>query len=160
MRRELQLATTSRRGKGIPEMCMNYIEGGVCHVTGRGCLLGDTYDVNRECAIRGNFDVWVTCDDKILISDIGSPSPEPKRSVALGVGKRVAEEIALVTARNNSGEIVTTQQRCRQCREMYWITEHESSLTRLGRRHFCPRCMEKIDGSSVGEFDLPNYWCG
>lgn len=142
-------------------MCMNYIEGGMCHVTGRECLLGISYDLSRECAIRGNFDVWVTCDDKVLISDIGSPSPEPKCSVALGVGRRVADEIAVLTARKKSGEIITTQQRCRQCGKPYWLTEHESStVTRLGRRCFCPECIEKFDRSSVGKFDIPDYWCG
>ena len=64
---------------------MNYMEGGMCHVTGRQCLLGTSYEADRECALQGNFDVWITYDDRILISDIGSPSPEPKRSVALGV---------------------------------------------------------------------------
>ena len=142
-------------------MCMNYIEGGMCHVTGGECLLGTSYELNHECGIRGNFDVWITCDDKILISDIGSPSPEPKRSVALGVERRVADEIATVTARKNSGEIVTTEQRCRHCGKTYWITEHESStITRLGRRCFCPKCIEKIDRCGVGEFDIPDYWCG
>ena len=142
-------------------MCMNYIEGGMCHVTGNECLLGASYDLNHECAIRGSFDVWITCDDKVLISDIGSPSPEPKRSVALGVGKRVADEIALLIARKNSGEIITTQQTCHECGRQYWISEHESStVTRLGRRHFCPRCIEKFDGNRIEEFDIPEYWCG
>jgi len=147
-------------GEG-PLLCMNYIEGGMCHVTGRECLLGTSYDINRECAIRGNFDVWITCDDKVLISDIGSPSPEPKCSVALGVGKRVADEVAVLTARRSSGEIITTQQRCRQCGKPYWVTEHESStVTRLGRRCFCPKCIAKFDRISVGKFDVPDYWCG
>jgi hypothetical protein len=142
-------------------LCMNYIEGGTCHVTGRECLLGSSYDVNRECAIRGTFDVWVTCHDEVLISDIGSPSPEPKRSVALGVDKRVADEIAIFTARKNSLEIITSQQRCRQCGRRYWLTEHESStVTRLGRRSFCSKCIERFDRSSVGKFDVPDYWCG
>jgi ribosomal protein L33 len=138
---------------------MNYIEGGTCHVTGRECLLGTSHEINHECAIRGDFDVWITCDDKVLISDIGPPSPEPKRSVALGVGKRVADEIAMLTALKTSGEIMTTQQRCRQCGRLYWITEHESSVTRLGWRRFCPRCIGSTD-RSVGKFDVPDYWCG
>jgi len=142
-------------------MCMNYVEGGMCHVTGRACLLGTAHELNRECALQGNFDVWITSDDKILISDIGSPSPEPKRSVALGVGKGVADEIAMLAAWKSSGEIITTQQRCRQCGDSYWITEHESSsFARIGRRYFCPKCIARIDRSRVGEVDAPDYWCG
>ena len=141
-------------------MCLNYIEGGTCHATGRHCLLGTSYDLNRECAIRGNFDVWITCDDKVLVSDTGPPSPEPKRSVALGVAKRVADEIAIFTARKNCLEITTTQQRCRQCGRPYWLTEHEFSATRLGRRSFCPECVGRFGEFSVGKFDVPDYWCG
>jgi len=136
-------------------LCMNYIEGGMCHVTRRECLLGTAYEPNRECALQGSFDVWITYDDRILISDIGSPSPEPKRSVALGVEKELADQIAVLAARKASGQIITTQQTCRRCGSVYWITEHESATPKLGRRYFCPKCIERI-----GEIDVPDYWCG
>ena len=141
-------------------MCMNYVEGGKCHVTRGDCLLGTFNGLNSHCALHGAFDVWVTCDDKILISDIGSPSPEPKRSVALGVRKRVADEAAEHAAKETSSDIVTTQQRCRECGRLYWISEHErSTVTKLGRRHFCPVCINKVHSRAAG-FDLPEYWCG
>jgi len=142
-------------------MCMNYVEGGTCHVTGSECLLGTPHEINRRCTIRGNFDVWITRDDKVLISDIGPPSPEPKRSVALGVGKEVADEIAVLMARKNSEEIITAQQRCRQCGGRFWITDHDSStVTRMGRRYFCPKCIERYGKDNFVEFDVPEYWCG
>ena len=136
-------------------MCMNYIEGGMCHVTGWECLLGTSYEPNRDCVLQGNFDVWITHDDRILISDMGSPSPEPKRSVALGVEKGLAGQIAVLAARKVLGQITTTQQKCRRCKSVYWITEHESAAPKLGRRYFCPMCIE-----GIGEIDVPDYWCG
>ena len=141
-------------------MCMNYVEGGKCHVTRSECLLGTSYSANGRCALLGGFDVWVTFDDKILISDIGSPSPEPKRSVALGVGKSVADEVAVLAAKETSGEIITTRQKCRECGGLYWISEHErSTVTKLGRRHFCPVCIGKVHSARTAGFDLPEYWC-
>ena len=138
-------------------LCLNHMEGGVCHVTGRECLLGISYDPNCGCDLQGSFDVWVTYDDRILISDIGSPSPEPKRSVALGVQREVAGEVAALAARQTSGQVITTQQKCRRCGNSYWITEHESASVKLGRRYFCPKCIVRIND---GGFDVPNYWCG
>ena len=127
----------------------------MCHVTDGGCLLGASYDPKHACALQGNFDVWVTIDDNVLISDIGSPSPEPKRSVALGVEKGVALEVAALTARKLSGEIITSEQKCRECGGLYWITEHEYAKVRLGRRYFCPTCLR-----GISEIDVLDYWCG
>jgi len=142
-------------------LCMNYVEGGKCHVTRGDCLLGTSHGLNGHCALHGVFDVWITCDDKILISDIGSPSPEPKRSVALGVGKRVADEVAMLAGKETSGEIITTEQKCRECGRLYWISEHDdSTVTKLGRRHFCPACIGKVQSTKGLGFDLPQYWCG
>ncbi len=129
-------------------------------MTHRECLLGFSHELDRDCAIQGSFDVWVTWEDKILISDIGSPSPEPKRSIALGVDKRVADEVAEFIARKDSLKIVTTQQTCTLCGKLYWLTEHEASVARLGRRRFCPACILKAEGSGGGTFDVPDYWCG
>jgi len=142
-------------------LCMNFVEGGKCHVTRSDCLLGTSYELNTRCAIHGAFDVWITSDDKVLISDIGPPSPEPKRSVALGVRKSVADRVAMLAARESSGGIITTEQKCRRCGSQYWISEHERlTVARLGRRHFCPDCIGKVQSSRSVEFDLPDYWCG
>jgi len=131
----------------------------MCRVTGKDCLLGTSYDTKHACELNGNFDVWVTIDDDVLISDIGSPSPEPKRSVALSVNQNVALAIAEVTVRTISGKIITSQQKCRKCGSGYWITEHEYTKSRVGRRFFCPDCIRGIEGKG-SDFDFFDYWCG
>ena len=135
------------------------MEGALCRVTGKDCLLGTSYDTKHACELNGNFDVWVTIDDDVLISDIGSPSPEPKRSVVLGVNQDVALEVAELTARTMSSAIITSQQKCRKCGCSYWIAEHECTKLRVGRRYFCPDCIRGFEGKS-DVFDFVDYWCG
>ena len=137
-------------------MCMNLV-GGVCHATGRECLLEDSHQSNAKCALEGVFDIWIIQDGGILLSDIGPPSPEPKRSVALGVTRRVAGLVALSIARTTGSRIVTTQNECRQCESYYWITDHDENNTRrIGRRYLCPGCV----GSLEKVVSAPGYWCG
>jgi hypothetical protein len=142
-------------------VCMNFVEGGICHATRQKCILGPIYQSNQLCHLQGRFDVWITHDDNVLLSDIGPPSPEPKRSVALGVKKELAISIARTTAREMNCGIFTSRQICHQCGRSYWISEHESEpAPMLGRRHFCPQCILKVDQkSSVTKGGL-NYWCG
>jgi ribosomal protein S27AE len=132
---------------------MNFVEGGTCHVTGKECLLG-TIEVAKRCELQGGFDVWVTQDDEILLSDIGPPSPEPKRSIALGVQKQLANVIAQRAACTIGSPVITTQKECRECGKKYWLSDHESSREerRIGRRYFCPNC--------IGTVSSPSYWCG
>ncbi len=140
-------------------MCMNYVEDGICHVTSRKCLLGGLHGSGRPCGLQGEFDVWVTLDDKLLVSDIGPPSPEPKRSVALGVRGNLACRIAECMAVKNSTQVITTQQKCRRCGSRYWITDHHRTSARLGRRYFCPNCIGRLSDQN-GELDVTEYWCG
>jgi hypothetical protein len=139
---------------------MNYVEGGLCHATRQRCLLGTTSLTMAECALRGAFDVWIMQNDDILLSDIGPPSPEPKRSVALGVRRPLAGRLALEAARTMGTRIITTQVRCRRCGGYYWISDHDDSMnaSSAGRRYFCSHCIGvvyEMSGSMVGE-----YWCG
>ena len=140
--------------------CLNYVEGGTCHATRQKCILGPVYQRNQLCQFQGCFDVWITQDDNILLSDIGPPSPEPKRSVALGVRKELAMRIAQATARELDCRIFTSEQICHQCGGSYWISAHELEASpRLGRRHFCPKCIVTFNQKIPNKAEL-SYWCG
>lgn len=142
-------------------MCMNFVEGGICHATRQKCILGPVHQPNQLCHLQGCFDVWITQDDNILLSDMGPPSPEPKRSMALGVEKELAISIAQAAAREMACRIFTSKQICHQCGRSYWISEHESEGTpRLGRRHFCPKCILTVDQKTSATKAELNYWCG
>ena len=144
--------------EGALMVCMNFVEGGICHATGQRCLLGAVYQPNQLCDLQGSFDVWITQDDNILLSDMGPPSPEPKRSVALGVEKELAIRIAQKTAGKMLCKIFTSQQICHQCGRSYWISQHElEGSPRLGRRHFCPKCIPTTDEKTA---KILNFWCG
>ena len=142
-------------------VCMNFVEGGICHATRQMCMLGPVYRTDQLCHLQGCFDVWVTQDDNVLLSDIGAPSPEPKRSLALGVEKSLAVRIAQAAAGEMDCRMLTSQQTCHQCGRSYWISEHESEGTpRLGRRHFCPSCLRIVDQEASMTRAGLNYWCG
>lgn len=139
-------------------LCMNYVEGGRCHVNRKKCLLGAAYEPGRNCSLQGDFDVWVTHNCTILISDIGPPSPEPKRGIALGVKREVAYSIAKKSLIRNRVALLTTQRVCQHCRNSYWISDHELNDARTGRRYLCPQCIStSINDRTVG---FQQYWCG
>ena len=84
-------------------MCMNFVEGGMCHITGEKCLLGPrgvtAKNSGGECEMHGRFDVWLTEENNLFISDMGTPAEEPKRCFALGVNVRLALDIATAKAK-------------------------------------------------------------
>jgi hypothetical protein len=142
-------------------MCLNFVQGGTCHVTGRECLLR-SYDSLSRCELQGDFDVWITQEDDILLSDMGPPSGEPKRAIALGVKGELAQEIAMKTAKETGGRLRTTQHKCGSCGGTYWITDHDdvSGVAKIGRGYFCPFCIEEVDEREARSFGAPDSWCG
>jgi len=145
---------------------MNYMEGGKCYATGKDCLLGQrgssASNYDGECALHGTFDVWVTHENDLLVSDIGSPSNEPKMCLALGINRSVAEEIARNRAAQLGTKVLTTQRRCLACGRCFWMTDHKrpSGMEAQGHGHVCPSCADK--GTEHVEEELGNfrYWCG
>jgi hypothetical protein len=166
MLKELKIDEGNRGWQKI-QLCMNFIEGGGCHATGKDCLLGHDGDsarnIDDKCPLQGRFDVWVTQDDDLLISDIGSPSDEPKQCLALGVNKTLAEEIARGKSKQLGTRVLTTQRRCLGCSRVFWITEHRdpSGLAEIGHGHFCPDCIA-VRSDEIMEKNLGRlrYWCG
>lgn len=152
---------------GSRQLCMNYVEGGECYATSKECLLGlrgsSVSNYDGECPLHGEFDVWVTQDDDLLISDIGSPSDEPKQCLALGISRTLAEEIAHNRSVQLGTEVLTTQRRCLACGRLFWMTEHKwsSGLAERGHGHLCPSCVGKgVDELVVKELGSLRYWCG
>jgi hypothetical protein len=146
---------------------MNYVEGGKCSATGKKCLLGQSgstaSNYEGKCALHGAFDVWITQQDDLLISDFGGPSEEPKQSLALGVNRTLAEGIAHSRSTQVGIRVLTTQRRCLICKKPFWISEHENSegLTKVGRSHLCPRCVGKEPDRLLQEkLGSLRYWCG
>jgi hypothetical protein len=146
---------------------MNYVEGGGCYATGKQCLLGligstvGNYD--GKCALHGEFDVWVMQDDDLLVSDIGSPSDEPKQCLALGVKRTLAEEIAYRRSVQLGTRVLTTQRICLACGGRFWVTEHKESsgFAERGHGHLCPRCVGiSLDGLVAEKLGILRYWCG
>ena len=82
----------------LRSLCLNFVLGGNCHATGGKCTLGATgasvKNETLECELHGKYDVWVLQDDKLLVTDLGFPSEEPKQCLALGINQRLAARIA------------------------------------------------------------------
>jgi hypothetical protein len=146
---------------------MNFVEGGKCSVIGQECLLGESgssvSNYDRKCPLHGAFDVWITQQDELLISDIGSPSDEPKQNLALGINRTLAETIAYHRSAQTGTKVLTTQRKCLACGGTFWISEHENSrgLTKNGCSHLCPTCIGKDVGALLQEkLGSLGYWCG
>jgi hypothetical protein len=147
-------------------MCLNYVQGGKCYATHQDCLLGQNGasapNDSGTCSLHGKFDVWITHDNRALISDLGFPSEEPKQCLALGVTEQLAVEIAQKSAQELATRILTTERRCLGCGKPYWYTEHENSkVVGIGRGYLCPDCIahETEQGFATRLGNL-GYWCG
>jgi hypothetical protein len=148
-------------------LCLNFVQGGRCHVTGGECHLGMRGDSVRnmdgECKLHGKFDIWVTQENDILITDMGIPSAEPKQCLALGINQVVAKRIAIQEARKLGTNILTTRRKCFRCARPFWVSDHDDSggLAVVGQSHFCPFCIRgKIDHDMERRLGALQYWCG
>lgn len=147
-------------------MCLNFVLGGNCHATGGKCTLGamgaSVTNETLECELHGKYDVWVLQDDKLLMTDLGFPSEEPKQCLALGINQRLASRIAAEESRKLGTLVLTTQHTCVQCGSHFWTSHHSSSgAPEPGKRYFCPTCIRKESQRSVAQrLGLLGSWCG
>jgi len=146
-------------------LCLNFVEGGGCHVTGGKCVLGlrgaSAENRDGDCKLHGMFDVWVTQENQLLITDMGFPSEEPKQCLALGVDEKLARKIASNKVSELRTSILTTERICSICEKHYWISEHppQSGLLEIGKGYLCPHCAR--ESKSVKErLGVLRYWCG
>jgi hypothetical protein len=142
-------------------VCLNFVEGGRCYATGTECLLGmnGASAKNRDavCVLHGEFDVWLTEKNQLLVTDLGFPSEEPKQCLALGVNEALARKIASEKANELMSSILTTERTCLKCGRQYWISGHK--LTASGKSRLCPNCIS--DTKSLAERqNVLGYWCG
>jgi len=120
-------------------------------------------NADEECELHGNFDVWLTQHDDLLITDMGFPSEEPKQCLALGVNESVAQRIALEKSRQLRSLLTTTKRRCIRCGFLYWISQHArpSGLGEMGHAYFCPTCIGwVVDQEMERRLGAQRYWCG
>ena len=147
-------------------MCLNFVLGGNCSVTGGKCTLGamgaSVRNEALECELHGRYDVWVLQDDRLLVTDLGFPSEEPKQCLALGINQELAARIAAEKSQRLETTVLTTQHRCFQCGSNFWMSEHDTSVTpEPGKRYFCPKCMHHESRRSIEErIGLQSSWCG
>lgn len=154
--------------RGDPEeLCLNFVQGGICYATREKCLLGargaSIRNDTLECGLHGRFDVWAMQDDRILVSDLGIPSDEPKQCLALGISQTLAIQIGRKKADDLGTTVHTTERKCRCCGTPFWMSEHDSSsrTARTGRAYFCPGCIsQETEASMARELGILGYWCG
>jgi hypothetical protein len=146
---------------------LNYVQVGTCYATGGKCILGAEGALVRNnalaCELQGKFDVWVMQDDRLLVSDLGIPSDEPKQCLALGINQKLATQIANEKSKGFGTSVVTTQRKCLCCGVPYWMSEHDSFVgnaeTRKG--YFCPSCIgRQTEDSLAKKLGILGYWCG
>ena len=148
-------------------MCLNFVIGGNCHATGGKCTLGamgaSVKNETLECELHGRYDVWVLQDNRLLVTDLGFPSEEPKQCLALGINQGLAARIAAEKSQKLGTSILTTQQVCFQCGCRFWVSQHHgsSSAAEPGKRYLCPTCLGKeSEGSAAQRLGLLGTWCG
>jgi hypothetical protein len=148
-------------------LCLNFVQGGECYATGGKCLLGSrgasASNRDGECELHGKFDVWVTEQNDLLITDMGFPSEEPKQCLALRVNEKLASRIAGEKARKFGSSVLTSQRRCFKCGSRYWVSQHkhDSGLQEFGHGYFCPDCNREDAAKDFGnELGALRYWCG
>jgi hypothetical protein len=147
-------------------MCLNFIEGGKCHVNGRDCILGPlgatARNEDHDCQLHGGFDLWIT-QGRLLITDMGFPPEEPVQSIALGVNETVAMQVGEEKSLQLGISLTTSQRRCAQCGTFYWVSRHTrtSGLAHRGSVTFCPDCLSRFDYSVVeSKLGENRHWCG
>jgi hypothetical protein len=148
-------------------LCLNFVEGGECYATKGKCVLGargtSANNDTLECELQGSFDVWVMQDDKLLVSDLGIPSAEPKQCLALGINKKLAIQIAKEKSGRLGTVVSTTERTCFFCNMPFWMSEHDSShgITKTERGYFCPSCFHgETEENLVRKLGILGYWCG
>lgn len=148
-------------------MCLNFVQGAKCYAIGSRCILGEKGALARndalECELHGRFDVWVMQDDKLLVTDLGFPSDEPKQCLALGINQRLATQIAEEKSQQLRSAVLTTQRKCLRCGTQFWMSEHDGSFgaPETGKGYFCPTCIRKETEDSVArKLGVLGYWCG
>jgi ribosomal protein S27AE len=148
-------------------LCLNFVEGGGCYATGKKCLLGLEGRLARNsdtrCELQGNYDVWLTQSNDLLVSDIGFPSGEPKQCLALEVNRELAMQISERKRRELGTKLLTTQRRCLRCARTFWMSEHREpdGLIASGQSYLCPLCIrERTSDLLANKLDMQRYWCG
>jgi len=148
-------------------LCLNFVEGGMCYATGGICILGTKGALAKNddgaCELHGKFDVWVMQDDRLLVSDLGFPSDEPKQCLALGINRNLATHIANEKSKRFGTTVISTQRKCLSCGGSYWMSEHDSSAGNVerGRGYFCPACIgQQTEQSLAKRLGILGYWCG
>jgi hypothetical protein len=148
-------------------LCLNFVQRGICHATGGKCILGAEGALVKNdslvCELQGKFDVWVMQDDRLLVSDLGIPSDEPKQCLALGINRKLASQIANQKSKRFGRSVISTQRKCLSCGGSYWMSEHDYSAgnAETGRGYFCPSCIgQQTEESLAKRLGILGYWCG
>ncbi len=148
-------------------LCQNFMQDGRCYATGQRCLLGpagaSARNQDKQCELQGGLDVWVTQDDRVLVTDLGFPSSEPKQCLAFGINLTLATAIARRKSRELGTKVLTTRRRCFSCARLFWFSEHTESLRmhEFGRAYLCPKCIGKKTESAIAKkLGVFRYRCG
>jgi len=114
------------------------------------------------CVLHGSFDVWLTEKNSLLITDLGFPSDDPKKCLALGVNEALAREIAKKEALQLKTSILTSERRCSNCQRSYWVSEHDRSpgLFEIGAGNLCRDCINRKSVEVEERHGVQRYWCG
>ena len=138
----------------------------MCHLNGSKCILGArgafVKNEDRECAFHGDFDVWVTTKS-LLVTDLGFPSEEPIRCIALRVNESVATELASEKSKQMRLPLETSKLKCAQCGALYWSSQHVRApgLIQNVYANFCPECFSHTDPSEMERrLERQRRWCG
>jgi len=148
-------------------LCLNFVRGGGCYATDGRCLLGlegsSAKNDDRKCVLHGRFDVWVMQDDRLLISDLGFPSEEPKQCLALGINEQLARQIGGERSQQIGITFLTTERKCLGCEKKFWYSDHELSTkqAQTGRGYLCPNCLShETEDDLTRKLGYLGYWCG
>lgn len=163
---------------GLLGLCLNYIQGGLCLLDGRPCLLGargqEALNQDRQCSRHGSFDVWRTREGLILISDLAGPCEGAVDCYGLGISLQEATEAAKREAQSLSAKTVTTERKCAKCGERFWPRGDLTKTITPSRAsgYFCASCLKLASEAELHEYwkeigstsdmsqiDL-NEWCG
>jgi hypothetical protein len=147
---------------------LNFVKrSSTCYATGDKCLLSEEGEFARNedktCPLQGRFDVWVAQDNRILVTDLGFPSDDPKQCLALGISEKLSREIASRRSRQLGTEALTTERKCVNCGQPYWYSNHRANTGRaeIGRGYFCPECIVgQDDVDMIAKLGSLRYWCG